>query len=573
MEVKQYLSILWKWSWLIVLSTLVAAAASFWATSQMPRTYMTSTTLMVGSFIQTNAPSNEDFYISQQLARSYLQLVRRQLVLQATVESLGLDMPWQTLAGQTEASLVPATQLIQISVQGTDPQRTKVIADEIARQLILQSPTQEEDQEQAEHRQFVNQRLALLQAQIEEGEQKVEELESRLVLENSARRIQDIQSQMEGWQQKISLWQTNYASLLDFYNGSRTNSLSVVEPAIVPTTPVGPNVKYYVLVAAAIGFTLAAGAAFVLEFLDDTIKTDDDVDRVLGMPTLGTISRIPRVREPSDNLVSMHYPYSPITEVYRVLRTNIQFSSLNNPSPQLLVTSTVPGEGKTTTACNLAITMAYADQRVILVDTDLRRPSVHQFFGTSNQVGLTSLLLDPSLPLEAALIETPVEGLMVMPSGPLPPNPAELLGSEPMKQRLDQMKEWADAIIFDSPPVLAVTDAAVLGTLASGVILVVDAGRTRTHVVRQAKETLDQVNLKILGVVLNRLPPRRSGGYFYYNYYSHARNRRSCKRGSKQPKTATASQIGLLGRLMQPVKSRLTANGRSAIVDYKEEKV
>ena len=188
MEIKQYLSILWKWSWLIVLSTLVAAAASFWATSQMPRTYMTSTTLMVGSFIQANDPSNEDFYISQQLARSYLQLVRRQLVLQATVESLGLDMPWQVLAGQMEASLVPATQLIQIGVQDTDPQRAKVIADEIARQLILQSPTQKEDQEQAKHRQFVNQRLALLQAQIEEGEQKLEELESAL---QTAARIEE----------------------------------------------------------------------------------------------------------------------------------------------------------------------------------------------------------------------------------------------------------------------------------------------------------------------------------------------------------------------------------------------
>jgi capsular exopolysaccharide synthesis family protein len=571
MELKQYLSTLWKWSWLIVLSTLVATISCFWATSRMPRIYRTSTTLMVGRFIQTDDPTGQDFYISQQLAQSYVQLVARQPVLQGTVESLGLNMPWQALAGQVNTSLVPGTQLIQISVQDSDPQRAKVLADEIARQLILRSPTPAE-QEQSQYREFVNERLGTLQAQIEEAEKQIEELEGRLALENSARGIQDIQNQITTLQEKITTWQSNYASLLDFYKGSRTNYLSVVEPASVPTTPVSPNVKYYILLAAATGFTLAAGAAFLLEYMDDTIKTKEDVDRVLKLPTLGNITRIPRIREPTNHLVTLQLTHSPATEAYRVLRTNIQFSTLNIPSPQLLlVTSSSPGEGKTTTACNLAITMAYAGKQVILVDADLRRPSVHRFLGMYNQVGLTSLLLDDTLAVEAALLETPVAGLKMMPSGPLPPNPADLLSWEPMKQRVEQMKELADVIIFDSPPVLAMADASIVAALCSGVILVVDAGRTRSQVVWRAKETLSQLNLNVIGAVLNKLTARHTHDYYYSYYYSYADANGERQRIPREQSNTSPPRVGLLARLTQPIRNQLPIDGRAPLVEDKEK--
>jgi protein-tyrosine kinase len=261
----------------------------------------------------------------------------------------------------------------------------------------------------------------------------------------------------------------------------------------------------------------------------------------------------------------MHHPRSPISETYRVLRTNIQFSSLSNPSMRLLITSASPAEGKTTTACNLAITIAQAGKRVILADTDLRRPSIHRFFKVPNQVGLTSLLLDPALPPEAALVDTPVASLKVLTSGPLPPNPAELLGSEPMKQRLDQMKGLADVIIFDSPPVLAVADASILGSLCSAVILVVDAGHTRSDMVRRGKETLDQVGLKVLGVVLNKLSARRAGGYYYYYYYyslAEDESRRRRRRGA-------GTGIGILERLTQRLRSS-SIDGRSVLTEEEE---
>jgi capsular exopolysaccharide synthesis family protein len=233
----------------------------------------------------------------------------------------------------------------------------------------------------------------------------------------------------------------------------------------------------------------------------------------------------------------------------------------------LLVTSASPEEGKTTTACDLGITIAHAGKRVILADTDLRRPSMHRLFGVSNQVGLTSLLLDGAMPVETALIETPVAGLKLMPSGPLPPNPAELLGSELMKQRLSQLKELADVIIFDSPPVLAVADAAILGSLCSGVILVVDAGRTRSNVVRRAKESLAQVNLRVLGVILNRLTTRHASGYSYY--YSHADDERR-RRHRWHSSPSAAPGVGLLARLSHPIISKLPVDGRSSVVETGE---
>jgi capsular exopolysaccharide synthesis family protein len=564
MELKQYVSTLWKWNWLIALATIIGAVFSYWGSSQMPRVYRTTTTLMVGQAIQSANPTAADFYTSQQLAQSYVQLVRREPILQATLDTLGLKMSWETLTGQVSAIPVAGTQLIQISVADTDPQRAKVLADEIAHQLILQSPTTPE-KEQEEHRQFVNEQLTDLQAKIEAAKKQSEDLEKRLDLETSARGIQDTQNQIVALQQKITTWQGSYASLLDFYRGSLTNYLSVVEPASVPTTPISPNTRLNVLLAASIGFILAVGGAFLLEYLDDTIKTGDDVDRVLKLPTLGAITQIKTVQEPSSNLVAMHHPRSPISETYRVLRTNIQFSSLSNPSMRLLITSASPAEGKTTTACNLAITIAQAGKRVILADTDLRRPSIHRFFKVPNQVGLTSLLLDPALPPEAALVDTPVASLKVLTSGPLPPNPAELLGSEPMKQRLDQMKGLADVIIFDSPPVLAVADASILGSLCSAVILVVDAGHTRSDMVRRGKETLDQVGLKVLGVVLNKLSARRAGGYYYYYYYyslAEDESRRRRRRGA-------GTGIGMLERLTQRLRSS-SIDGRSVLTEEEE---
>jgi capsular exopolysaccharide synthesis family protein len=361
----------------------------------------------------------------------------------------------------------------------------------------------------------------------------MDDLEKRLDLETSARGIQDIQNQVAALQMKVNTWQGNYANLLDFYQGSRINYLAVIEPAPVPTTPVSPKIRTNVLLAASIGFLLATGAAVLLEYLDDTIKSGEDVERILQTATLGAIARIHPLKEPGDHLVARNQPRSPISEAYRVVRTNLQFSGLSNPSSTVLVTSAGPGEGKTTTAANLAIAMAQAGKRVVLADTDLRRPAMHHFFGVPNNQGLTSLLLDGDLEPDDVLADSGVEGLRVLTSGPLPPNPAELLGSPQMERLIQRLQEQAEVLIFDSPPILAVADATILGSQCDGTLLVVDAGKTRSDVVKRGKETLDKVGVNLLGVVLNKLSRRRGSGYYYYYYYYSTEDGRKKRRQKK----------------------------------------
>lgn len=213
------------------------------------------------------------------------------------------------------------------------------------------------------------------------------------------------------------------------------------------------------------------------------------------------------------DLIALRDPRSPAAEAYRTLRTNIQFSSLDRPLKTLLATSTAPNEGKSTTIANLAVTMAQAEQRVILVDCDLRRPSLHTLFGVSNESGVTSALLDQDdAPLP--LIATEVPGLSLLPSGPLPPRPADLLGSRRMEALIVRLRESADIVLFDTPPVIAVTDAAVLATRVDGAILVLQAGKTRRDRAREARNLLDKVKAHVVGVVLNDAKIEQGYGYY-----------------------------------------------------------
>jgi non-specific protein-tyrosine kinase len=211
-------------------------------------------------------------------------------------------------------------------------------------------------------------------------------------------------------------------------------------------------------------------------------------------------------------LIALRDPRAAASEAYRTLRTNIQFSSLDKPLHTLLATSTAPDEGKSTTLANLAVTMAQAEQRVILVDCDLRRPTLHTLFGLTNEFGLTSMILaqEESPPLQ----ETGVPGLSLLASGPLPPRPADILGSRRMEATIARLRAEADIVLFDTPPVVAVTDAAVLATRVDGVLLVFQAGKTSRDRARRARQMLEKVKANIVGVVLNNAEVEQGYGYY-----------------------------------------------------------
>ncbi len=511
MELKQVIAPLRKWWWLVVAATLVAAVSSYLATRQQPPIYGTRVTVMVGSAIENPNPNGNEVWLTQQLANTYADMAKREPVRQATMAALGLSaLPDYTVR------IVPNTQLVELSVTDTDPQRAQAVANGIATQLIQLSPTgpgREDQQRQA----FINEQLRGLEVKIRETQDEITKKQTDLGGLFSARQIADTQTQIAGLQNKLTTLQANYAALLSNTQKGALNSINVVEPAALPRVPVGPNKLATILLAAAIGFALAAGAAYLLEYLDDSLKNPEEVQKTLQLTTLGAIPLMKADAEAE--LAALSDGQSPGAEAYRVLRTNLQFAEVERPLGTLMVTSPSPGEGKTRTAANLAAAMAQASRRVVLVDGDLHRPRLHRVFGLRNNAGLTTALLPGSHDgLEDLLQETSVPGLHVLTSGPLPPNPAELLGSTRMRQLLADLRERADVIVLDSPPVTALSDAAILATQVDGVLLVLDVERTRREIATRALEALRRVQARVVGALLNRMPVSGSDYYYYYHY-------------------------------------------------------
>jgi succinoglycan biosynthesis transport protein ExoP len=318
--------------------------------------------------------------------------------------------------------------------------------------------------------------------------------------------------------------------------GVRARDLIVVEPATLPLKPTPVRHTLYTALAAVVGAMLAVGLVFLLEYPDDTIKTPDDVSRALGLATLGAIGRLAKGEE---SLVMAAQPLSPVAEAFRLLCTNIRFSSVDRPLRTLLVTSPGLTEGKSITVANLAAAMAQAGLRVLAVDADLRRPRLHQLFdldldqeGNGGKLwwGLSGSLLEGCT--DGRLHPVQVEGLRVLPSGELPPNPAEIMGSQHMQQLLHQLAQEVDVVLIDSPPVLPVADATALAQAVDGVLLVLEAGHTRRGAARQAVESLRQVGANLVGVVLNAVPTHK-GSYYYYFYhetYGNGSGRRKRRR-------------------------------------------
>lgn len=392
MELRQIFSLVWKWAWLIALSVSIAAGTSYMASKAATPLYRTKTTLMIGRVTQNPDPSTIDIYASQQLAYTYIQLAQREPVLRGAIESLGLNMDWLALAGQVSASNVPQTQLLEIHVIDSDPYRAKVLADAVAEQLILLSPGSS-GLRQSEQAAFTKAQMEDLQKKIRDSQDEVLRLKQELDAANSARQIQELQTQINLLENKISGWQNTYSQLLLSYEGGDVNVLSVLEEAQVPQAPFSPNVRSNVLIASAIGLILAVAGAVLIEYLDDTIKSPADVSRVVNLPSLAAIPVIDGEDYPS-KLVAITDPLSPVVESYRILRTNLQFSAIDRSVRTLMLTSPSPSEGKSVSLSNLAVVLAQSGKRVILVDTDLRRPTLHKIFNLSNRVGLTDALIE-----------------------------------------------------------------------------------------------------------------------------------------------------------------------------------
>lgn len=508
-ELMQYLQPLRRWWWLIIGAAAVAALSSFLYLRTQPVLYESRTTVMIGSPIEDPNPSNNQFYLTQVLARIYADLASRSSVRTSTMKALGMDwLPTYT------ASALPDSQVIEIAVTDVEPVRAQAVAAELVNQLVRLSPAGQEEQDR---RNFVKQQLATLEKSITDSEDARVKMQTDLGKALSARDIRSLQDQITALDGKLTALQANYAALLSGSGNAALNAIHVLEPASLPTTPLGTRMLFTIALAAILGAALAVAGAYALDFMDDAVTKVTQVEK-LGLAPLGSVPAISGATEETERLVMLNDRYSSAAEAYRVLRTNLQFTSVDKPLGLIQISSPGIGEGKSMTAANLAIAIAQLGQQVILVDADLHQPTQHRYFQIINNVGVTTALLGNPELVDKMLKATATPNLQILTSGPLPPNPAELLGSRRMQELLDRLKTKAEIVIIDSPPVTVISDAVVLAPRVDGVLLVLRAGKTRLEQARNALNALAQVHAHVLGVVLNGSQAQSQG--YYYRYRS-----------------------------------------------------
>lgn len=429
------------------------------------------------------------------------------------------DSPRELLAGLSVAAR-PDSELLLFSYTDSDPQvaqeRAQAFAEAYLTYRRARAAEQAEDQAKDAKLQLID------------VEKKLKGLQTRLRKTKDPVQQQSLLSQQASLSARQGILQQQIQTI------SGQNTLSgaggeVVSPADEPRAPVSPRPVRNAVLAIVVGLAIGLGLAMLRHRLDRRLRGRRDFESLIEAPVLATIPQVAGWRRTSNaELVTVSAPQSAAAEAYRALRTNVQYLWKERDLRVMAVTSAKMGDGKTTTVANLAVSLAQAGRRVIAVSCDLRKPRLHAFFGGDNEMGVTSLLQG-----EADLLDvvqrTDVENLRVIASGPIPPNPAELLSSDGMDTLLESLRPMADIVLIDSPPVLAVADALILGPKTDGVIVVADAGSGARDEVSHVRQELEQVGGRIIGGVFNSFDPertlyyspqyRRRYGYGYASYY------------------------------------------------------
>jgi len=503
--------------WVVILVSIVVAGLTATAGSAVwPRTYEAEAQVIVGSPLSGNVTDYNQLLTAQQLARTYARAAETTTLAEKVVARLGLDVTPSDLLQSISATSGQDTPVVVVHAEGSTADDAAQLANAVADELVAASSTIQGTDEEVSL--LINQQVATVTAQIDAVEQQLAVLQAirTPTVEDQAR-----ETQLSG--QLVTLRST-LASLLATTAGLATNAVSVLDRAVPPDSPSSPrtplNVALGIMLGAVLGLILAAALAM----LDDTLKSGDDVRETLGLPVLGAIGPMAGTakRNPIYRLAMVLYPRSPAAEAFRALRASIEY--LGGPAPirTLMVSSAGPREGKTTVAANLALAFAQGGARTILVDADLRQPGVDAVFHLSSDEGLSTALRLARRDMTPFLQPTDEPRLMVLVAGPVPPSPADLLGSPRMPELLAYLLDRADVVVLDSAPVRVAADTAVLARQVDAVLLVVSTGETRRNAARASADALNRVGARIVGVALNRRRPGRHAAREEMEPYGYA---------------------------------------------------
>lgn len=445
-ELLEYLDIMRKRIWLVLVITTVAAIISgVYSIFVTTPVYEAKSSLIIGRTPNNQADNiqYDDILMYQKLVKTYGELAKSRLVAKETIERLNYSMTPEQLQLNLTVTAMGDTQILDIAIKDSDAIKSMELTNMLSKVFV-----------------------------------------------------EEVKSMMN------------------------TEDVKIMDEAQVPKFPVSPKVSLNIIIAAFLGFITSLGIIFLMEYLDKTIKTENDVAKYLGISLLASVPFFQH--RGSTNKYSSIFvnrdPKSPISEIFRSLRTNIKFTSVEKDIKTIVFTSAGPNEGKSTVVANLAVTLCRAGSRVLVLEGDLRNPTVHKKFGLLNFHGLTSALINNKSYAEY-LQNSMLKDLDILTCGLKPPNPAEILGSNKMKVFLDAVKKDYDYILIDTPPAVVVTDAALLASICDGVILIVGSGEAIIEGAVKAKDLLLNGKANIIGVVLNKCKNTRLGQYYYHYYY------------------------------------------------------
>ena len=554
-ELRRILAIvLRRWWWLVIATVLAAVLANIISRQQTP-VYQATTSILIGDSIKSTHVDRTDIQVSEALVQTYVEIARRQPVLEGVVTALNLNESWQALNNKIQVTQIESTQLIEILVEANSPEMARMIADEVVNQMILLSPASSESRDNEFITSFNRDQIQSLQERIVNGRNRLAEIETAMSTSISEIQLADLQREKSTLQGLIVEWERNYTEMLVLTEPKRNpTEITVIESAHSSNRQIRPRIQLNTALGGVLGMVIALGMIFLLDFLDDTYKSLSDFSQSEEVNILGSIRKI-KGRKLKDKIVAHLHPYSPITESYRIIRSRIRFKPVDKPTHSIMITSSMPEEGKSVTVANLATVFAQANHKTLIVDADLRHPVLHNIFNVGNESGLGDLLSSPEIKVEDCIRDTSVNNLQILPSGMPLLDPSERLGSKRMEEILYELRNIAEIIIFDTPPVLVFADAIVLSRRVDGVIVVIQAGKSKRAAIVQTLFDLQNANANLLGSIFNQSP--QSDAFSVNKAYMQERPQLPSPRVIAKKETAGSGQFHDLRDAAKPLSGSL----------------